>query len=447
MAPEKKSEAVVNLPPKVKKAIAGGIVAVSLATGCGAVVEDSISERSIVTLTSVPTKDPETNTDPTQVAYELIPTQKATETMINPTPTYMVGFSGGEFTSTQDKLNQSEQAIVQQDRIQRWLDYWVKFDNRPFAEESADIHWKYIYDNAKDPKEVLVLLEVGGEYNDSLFTVPMNEEGFVDFPPPVEGDNIEAGLGPLEIDPNKDGTILSVKDGVLVRKNSEGEVVERLRRAQWESVEKYPIDLEKLHNFPESYEYMVENLDEFVEAPDGFSDPKALYDWWTEKCIPVLGNQKDLQPNIYGIMGGDVGLFNFHAMKYEAKPLLNEPSTFYFEHEGKVYPVLILTIVNDFGMNDGTFAFILHNKSQNSDEGFESLKSLNEGRLIGGVFGQTGDVLGGDQSNEIELFRDSEYNWRDYDGFTWSNLELGMLWKDRPNKYAIGLGAVFTYDN
>jgi hypothetical protein len=84
MTPEKKSESIVNLPPKIKKAIAGGIVAASLVTGCNVAVEALPHEKPIITSTSVPTKDPETNTDPTQATYELTPTQKATDTMINP---------------------------------------------------------------------------------------------------------------------------------------------------------------------------------------------------------------------------------------------------------------------------------------------------------------------------------------------------------------------------
>jgi len=84
MTPEKKSESIVNLPPKIKKAIAGGIVAASLVTGCNVAVEALPHEKPIITSTSVPTKDPETNADPTQATYELTPTQKATDTMINP---------------------------------------------------------------------------------------------------------------------------------------------------------------------------------------------------------------------------------------------------------------------------------------------------------------------------------------------------------------------------
>ncbi len=282
MIPEKKSESIINfLPPKVKKAIAGGMVAASLATGCNVLVDVPASEKPVEVSTGIPDKEPEKNVDPTQTDYEIIPTEKATETVINPTPTYTVEASGGEFTLVQDELNQSEEALVQQNRIQRWLDYWVKFDNRPFAEESADIHWKYIYDNAKDPKEVLVLLEVGGEYNDSLFTVPMNEEGFVDFPPPVEGDNIEAGLGPLEIDPNKDGTILSVKDGVLVRKNSEGEVVEKLVKAQWEKVS---LIEGNIFYDPQS----KEDFKNVVLAPSPIDEPEMFAKWQDEYLNQVF---------------------------------------------------------------------------------------------------------------------------------------------------------------
>ena len=55
--------------------------------GCVAVNgagHESGDNRPIVTLTAEPTKDPGTNTDPTQATYELTPTQKATDTMINP---------------------------------------------------------------------------------------------------------------------------------------------------------------------------------------------------------------------------------------------------------------------------------------------------------------------------------------------------------------------------
>ena len=75
MIPEKKSDSIINfLSPKVKKAIAGGMVAASLATGCNVLVEALPPERPIITLTSIPTKDPETNTDPIQATNEVTPT-------------------------------------------------------------------------------------------------------------------------------------------------------------------------------------------------------------------------------------------------------------------------------------------------------------------------------------------------------------------------------------
>ena len=211
--------------------------------------------------------------------------------------------------------------------------------------------------------------------------------------------------------------------------------------------EEYPIDIEKLHNFPESYEYMVANLDEFVEAPDGFSDPEALYNWWTEKCIPALGNQEDLEPNVFGVLNTLENGFGFNVMKHESKPLLNEPSIFYFQHKERVYPVLILTVENEFNINLGTFAVILHDKSQNGDDGLQAIDKLSANKAIMGLIGQTYDMVGGDLNPEIQNFLHSDFNWKDFNGHTWSNLEPGMLWKDRPNKYAIGLGAIGTYDD
>ena len=93
------------------------------------------------TLTQVIPTATDTQIIPT--ATEIIPT--ATEV-----PAYIVQDPTETFTTAQDKLNKSPEALSQQQRLQRWLDYWVKFDNRPFALDSADIHWKYIYDNPKN---------------------------------------------------------------------------------------------------------------------------------------------------------------------------------------------------------------------------------------------------------------------------------------------------------
>ena len=328
---------------------------------------------------NTPTPQGEVNT-PIVTATE-IPTQTPKPTITpTPEPRYVVKESEEVFTTAQEIMNQSEEAIVQQDRIQRWLDYWIKFDNRPFAEDSADIHWKYIYDNAKNPKEVWVLLEVGGEYNNKLFTVPMNENGFVDFPPTVVGSTIEAGLGPLEIDSNKDGTFLSVKDGVPVRINSEGEEVERLIQAQWEAVEKYPIDLEKLHNFPESYEYMVKNLDEFVEAPDPLEDLGAFREW-VGKLEITIGDYNNREVNYWS---KSVGFYPdyFQASSFSSpNKLEGQPEVAYFKHGSEIFPMLGLNVYYKDGGFVRTMMVILYN-GNGSPEGKGVIDTLGNGGRI-----------------------------------------------------------------
>jgi len=165
MTPEKKSESIVNLPPKLKKAIAGGLITIGLATGCNVLVNASLPERPIITETSAPSKDPE-NTDPTQVATKLAP-PGITETVINPPV------------------------------------------------------------NTHEPTATAT-----------------------EMPTPTE------------------------------------------------IPEKYPIDLEKLHNFPESYEYMVKNLDEFVEAPDPLEDLGAFREW-VGKLDITIGDYNNREVNYW----------------------------------------------------------------------------------------------------------------------------------------------------
>jgi len=111
------------------------------------------------------------NTAQTQTENNPIPTSpQATTPTSSPTPTptpvphYAVEAATEVYTAAQEAINTSESALEQQARMQRWLDYWIQFENRPFAENSQELHWKYIYDDARNPQEVLVLLEVGGDY-------------------------------------------------------------------------------------------------------------------------------------------------------------------------------------------------------------------------------------------------------------------------------------------
>ncbi len=265
-------------------------------------------------------------------------------------PTYIVQDSTEAYTTAQDKLNKSPEALSQQQRLQRWLDYWVKFDNRPFALNSTDIHWKYIYDNAKNPKEVMTLLEVSGpDYQNKLFTVPMNEEGFVDYPPTVTGKYIQPGLGPLEINPHKDNTILSVDQGTLVRLDSQGKIVERLSQAHWEAVERYPIDMEKLSHPPQSYEDFVNNLDKFVQAPspDGSDENfQEFVTWYNETLFQkTLGGDLEALPVNYDIEMISIGATGLSAYNDNPQERHSLPYFFYFkDRKGVPYPCYIVTL-------------------------------------------------------------------------------------------------------
>jgi len=281
---------------------------------------------------------------------------KATDTQVIPTetevPVYIIKDPLEAFTPAQEALNQSPEALAKQERFQRWLDYWVQFDNRPFAPGSVDIHKKYVYNDPQNPTEVIMLLEVGGpDYKNKLFGVPMNEEGFVDFPPPVTGTSIQPGLGPLEINPNKDNTVLSVDQGTLVRKefNFKGDIVERLVAGHWEAVEQYPIDMEKLSNPPQSYEDFVNNLDKFVQAPspDGSDENfQEFVTWYNETLFQkTLGGDLEKLPVNYEAKGIDIGtdmIIAYNTVPAERHSL---PYFFYFkDRDGVPYPCYVVTV-------------------------------------------------------------------------------------------------------
>jgi len=311
-------------------------------------------------LTDVAKENTETQINPT--ATEIIPT--ATEV-----PAYVVKDSTEVFTPAQEALNQSPEALAQQERFQRWLDYWVQFDNRPFALDSADIHWKYIYDNARNPKEVMTLLEVSGpDYKNKLFTVPMNEEGFVDFPPPVTGTDIQPGLGPLEINPNKDNTQLSIDQGDLVRLSSEGKIVERLVAGHWEAESLIKGDI---FQDPQS----KKEFDTVVLAPSPIDDPEN-FTLFQEEYLQKINEQAEtyrdqaIDPQFE--ISGD-GLYLFHAsvwkpvasykFKWEGQEILNK-TFLYTSRQGDLVPVTFTYIPEDSWFFDDEFLYQTPDGSQ-----------------------------------------------------------------------------------
>jgi len=176
--------------------------------------------------------------NPTAPGVDVItPQTTATEAAPVVTPTtYAVEASGGEYTEQQLALNNSESAIQQKVVIERWLEYWGNFNNRPFDPETVELKWKYIYDDPNNPTDVFLMLEALGTYDGRTFVPPIGADGkFAEYPPDVSGDNIEPGFGPLELSAGADGQWLSVENGIPVRRNSAGEIVERLNMEtkQW----------------------------------------------------------------------------------------------------------------------------------------------------------------------------------------------------------------------
>lgn len=250
MTPEKKSESIVNLPPKLKKAIARGLVSLILTTGCNVLVDASVPERPIITLTSVPSKDPETAVDPTQVATELAP-PGAVETVINPPV------------------------------------------------------------NTREPMPTATATEMST---------------------------------PTEIP------------------------------------EKYPIDLEKLHNFPESYEYMVKNLDEFVEAPDPLEDLGAFREW-VGKLEITIGDYNNREVNY---LPESVGFYpKYYSADSFLSPnsLVGNPEIAYFKHGSEIFPMLGLNVYYKDGGFVGTMMVILYN-GNGSPEGKGVIDTLGNGGRI-----------------------------------------------------------------
>lgn len=321
------------------------------------------------TLPSQPTSEPgetsplpgintETLTSTEGVNYELTPTVEnpatqeltlvpETETPApSPTPVYEVGAAGGEYSNAQKELINSPSAIKQIARIQRWLDYWIKFVNRPFAQDSKELNWFPIFDNVQEPTEVGIFLYAGGEYGGKIFTSPLGNGVFAEFPPEYDGGEIETGFGPLELTSGEEGLWLSVQDGIPVRRDAKGQIDEKLDMVKgvWIKVEKYPIDLEKLRNFPQSYEYLVAHPEEFVEAPNPLENIDVFNQWWNEKFIPILGDRSEREKNMImrggGVLGDNYDIGNYS----DPKPVQGQPEMLFFKNEGVTYPIAIINV-------------------------------------------------------------------------------------------------------
>lgn len=381
--------------------------------------------------------------NPTSVATPEIPVKKtstatnsATATTeaprMTPTPTYHVEAAGGEYNSAQEALNNSPSALEQEARIQRWLDYWVNFENRPFAVNTDQIHWKFIYDNFNNPTEVMVVLEAGGEYGNRIFTAPIGGDGFAEFPPPVSGNTIQENYGPLELTSGAEGLTLSVENGIPVRRDLNGAVVERLnmQNGQWERV---GLDMEMFHNVPVNYEYLLAHPDEFVQAPNPITERAAFDAWVAEVLTPAIGPKAEREVNVrVNALGQGGGLYS--AWPDRPVAISGDLDFFYFENSGVNVPVLIINVSRGSDPNfvDQTFCVGLFGGSFSpTPNGTDTLQLLSSGAKLSQIdifLNTSSDLLSGVQLGDMaQTFIDST-------GDAWANL---------PDNIAFGLGQVY----
>lgn len=260
------------------------VLATTFLTSCAPLVAESvmpITDGSNRTTTEVSTMNGAISTEaPTQIST-ILPTAKPTE--------YRVEAAGGAYSDAQIEINNSESAKDQESRIKRWLDYWINFDNRPFAPNTAEISWKYIYDNPESPKETMVMIEAGGEYQGKTFTVPIFNSFFAEYPPQVKGNNIAVNYGPLELTGGGVGQWLSVEQGIPVRKDTNSNIVEKLNMAtgKWEAAKpKIVAEIRTTENFLD-HEVAVESLFDgsYLEALRKISTP---FDSTKIKNVPLV---------------------------------------------------------------------------------------------------------------------------------------------------------------
>ena len=149
--------------------------------------------------------------------------------------------------------------------------------------------------------------------------------------------------------------------------------------------DRYEIDPVKLNHWPKSYDYLINHLDEFVEAPDFAGNPVVAMDWWENKLLPALGVEENLDRNVWASNPSRLnGLLYFVVTAGREKPLVGTPEFFYFKHNDVVYPTLVLSLVAKLSGVDTdvrTITMILTEELG----GWESLNQLSAGKAIFGM--------------------------------------------------------------
>ena len=113
--------------------------------------------------------------------------------------------------------------------------------------------------------------------------------------------------------------------------------------------EKYPIDVEKLSNPPQSYEDFVNNLDKFVQAPspDGSDENfQEFVTWYNETLFQkTLGGDLEKLPANYDVEAIGIGATTLMAYNRNPQERHSLPYFFYFkDRHGVPYPCYVVTL-------------------------------------------------------------------------------------------------------
>lgn len=116
-----------------------------------------------------------------------------------------------------------------------------------------------------------------------------------------------------------------------------------------ETPEKYPIDIEKLSNPPQSYEDFVNNLNKFVQAPspDGSDENfQEFVTWYNEVLFKkLLGGDLEKLPVNYDVEAIGIGATTLMAYNRNPQERHSLPYFFYFkDRHGVPYPCYIVTL-------------------------------------------------------------------------------------------------------